>query len=155
MPHRLFRIVYMSRNRLPGTPEEVQAAVDSILDASRRNNVPAGVGGVLMFNNGCFLQVLEGDYDAVSSTFERIQRDERHDEVVVLDAGYQGDRLFSDWSMAFVGLDASDTLRHRALSLDCSKIAMLANDSVLSQLRELCVAEEESASQETPTRQAA
>lgn len=142
MADRLFRIVYMSRNKLPGTPEEVQAQVDVILATSRRNNLPAGVTGVLMFNNGCFLQVLEGAYSAVSQTFERIQRDERHDQVVVLDAGHPDEPLFKDWSMAFVGLDQDNLKRYRALALDYSKAATLANDAVLGQLRQLCTSEE-------------
>ncbi len=142
MPHRLFRIVYLSRNQMPGTPEQVEAEVDAILAVSRGNNLPVGVGGVLLFNNGCFLQVLEGDYTQVSATFERIQRDLRHDQVIVLDAGYPAERLFTDWSMAFVGLNADDVARYSSLSLDFSKIAMLANDDVLSQLHTLVQSEE-------------
>lgn len=144
MPQRLFRIVYMSRNRLPGSPAQIQTVVDEILATSRRNNAPVDVGGVLLFNNGCFLQVLEGEYSEVSKTFERIQRDERHDQVIVLDAGYPSERLFADWSMAFVGLNADDAARYRTLSLDPSRMAMLANDDVLSQLQTLVQAEEDS-----------
>lgn len=142
MPQRLFRIVYMSRNLLPGTPEQIQAEVDGILATSRSNNAPVGVGGMLLFNNGCFLQVLEGDYANISLVFERIQRDPRHDQVIVLDASYPAARLFTDWSMAFVGLNASDARRYGSLSLDSSKMAMLVDDDVLSQLQRLVEAEE-------------
>ncbi len=132
----------MSRNQLPGTPEQVEAGVDAILAVSRGNNAPVGVGGVLLFNNGCFLQVLEGNYANVSATFERIQRDLRHDKVIVLDAGYPAGRLFTDWSMAFVGLNAEDTARYRSLSLNFSNMSSFANDDVLSQLHTLVQAEE-------------
>ncbi len=127
---------------MPGTPEQVKAEVEAILAVSRGNNAPVGIGGVLLFNNGCFLQVLEGDYAKVSATFERIQRDLRHNQVIVLDSGYPAKRLFTDWSMAFVGLNAEDAARYSSLSLDYSRLAMLADDDVLSQLQTLVQAEE-------------
>lgn len=142
MTDLLYRIIYMSRNLLPGTPDEIGAQMETILATSRRNNAPDGVGGVLMFNNGCFLQVLEGAFDAVSATFERIQRDERHDQVIVLEAGYADERCFADWSMAFVGADRADAQRYGALKLDRARLAVLAKNEMLSQLQAL-VGEEE------------
>ncbi len=142
MPDRLYRIIYMSRNVLTGTCDAIAAQVDGILVSSRRNNAPAGVGGVLMFNNGCFLQVLEGPFAAVSATFERIQRDEGHDEVIVLEAGYPEERRFADWSMAFVGADRADAHRYELLKLDRARLAVLAKDEMLAQLQGL-VGEEE------------
>lgn len=142
MHDRLFRIIYASRNRLPGSDEEVARQVDEILATSRRNNAPNGVGGVLLFNNGCFFQVLEGTFAAVSATFERIQRDDRHDQVVVLEAGYPDERRFADWSMAFVGANAADARRYGALQLDAARLAILSKDALLSQLEGLVGAEE-------------
>ena len=40
---------------------------------------------------------------AVEALFEHIQIDERHDEVVLLEAGPVSQRDFGDWSMAFAG----------------------------------------------------
>ena len=56
-----------------------------------------------MFNSGCFAQVLEGPLGAVAATFERIQRDARHADVMVLDFRPVSERSFGAWSMAFVG----------------------------------------------------
>jgi len=99
----LFRLVYYSRNRLPGAPAAMAAAIERILEASRRNNAGVAVSGALMFNAGCFGQVLEGPHDAVEETFERIQQDERHGDVAVLAFGPIENRSFENWSMAFVG----------------------------------------------------
>lgn len=100
----LFRLVYYSRNRLPGGgPAGMAAAVAQILEASRRNNAGVDVSGALMFNAGCFGQVLEGPRDAVEATFERIQQDDRHGDVAVLAFGPVEARSFENWSMAFVG----------------------------------------------------
>ena len=103
MASDLYRLVYYSRNRIPGTPAEVAAEIDSILAASQRNNSGVGVTGALIFNAGIFAQVLEGTRRDIESTFERIQRDERHGEVQVLALEEVQGRGFPSWSMAFVG----------------------------------------------------
>jgi hypothetical protein len=54
----------------------------------------------LMYSAGFFAQVLEGDLAAVQQTFEIIQRDPRHCDVVVLQAVRIGERLFGKWDMA-------------------------------------------------------
>ena len=81
----LQRLVYYSRNAIPGTSGELERHIEQILETSRRNNEAVGVTGALMFNNGCFAQILEGPREAVEKTFERIQRDPRHSDVVLLD----------------------------------------------------------------------
>ena len=96
------RLVYYSRNRVPETAMSA-GAIQAILDTSRINNSRVGVTGALMFNAGCFAQVLEGPRDAVEATFERIQQDERHGDVSLLAFGPVADRAFETWSMGFVG----------------------------------------------------
>ena len=59
--------------------------------------------GALVVDGGCFAQALEGPREAVERTFERIQRDARHSDVVVLQLAAVGRRGFPAWSMAFVG----------------------------------------------------
>lgn len=137
-----FRLIYTSRNMMQGHPEQIERGIASILDISRRNNRSAGVGGVLMFNNGCFLQVLEGPLDTVTSTFERIQCDRRHADVIVLEAGDVADRLFTDWSMAFVGSNVADLARYRELSLNRVSSEILQGGGVLGMLHELVQADE-------------
>lgn len=99
----LFRLVYYSRNRIPGGGAEKAAAVRQILEASRRNNQLAGITGALLFNSGCFGQVLEGPRQAVEARFETIQRDPRHGDVSLLAFAPAQERAFPNWSMAFVG----------------------------------------------------
>ena len=52
--------------------------VDSILASSIRNNAANGVTGVLIATRTHFLQVLEGGFEALNETFERISSDTRH-----------------------------------------------------------------------------
>jgi len=105
MNDELYRLVYYSRNRVPLHEQEPTAAIREILASSRRNNSGAGVTGALLFNSGCFGQVLEGGRRAIEATFERIQRDPRHDDVSLLDFQRVDARSFPTWSMAFVGTD--------------------------------------------------
>ena len=99
----LYRVVYCSRNLLPDAAGSLAAQMQDILGTSRRNNARDGISGALMFSGGCFVQALEGPQDAVETTFERIQCDERHTEITVLAAGPIAERDFADWSMAFHG----------------------------------------------------
>lgn len=98
----LFRILYCSRNSILGQQGAFAVELDRILASSRVNNARSGVTGALMYNEGYFAQVLEGPLEAVQQTFERIQCDERHDEVVVLQAVDVEERLFGIWDMAMV-----------------------------------------------------
>lgn len=104
---QLCRVLYCSRNLIPGAPEAVAAAIRSILATSRENNARDGITGGLLFSEGCFAQVLEGPLDAVENAFERIQCDERHSEVTVLQSGPIATRDFPNWSMAFTGRNAA------------------------------------------------
>ncbi len=114
MRQDLHRLVYYSRNRLPA--EMIGDEVRAILAASRRNNLRAGVTGALLFNAGCFGQVLEGTCGAVETTFERIQRDPRHGEVSLLAFAPAERRAFASWSMGFVGSDADEAGRFRGIA---------------------------------------
>ncbi|MFD2191733.1 BLUF domain-containing protein [Pistricoccus aurantiacus] len=103
MQESLYRLVYVSRNRIDENDDKLREEIAGILACSRRNNTQADVTGALMFNRGCFAQVLEGPHDAVQETFERIQCDERHSHVSVLSFEVAETRGFSHWAMAYVG----------------------------------------------------
>lgn len=126
MTETTHRLVYYSRNRLPGSAEDMATDIDGILDASRRNNALVGVTGALMFNAAYFAQVLEGPQKAIEATFERIQQDPRHGDVSLM-AFEPASRTFTDWSMAFVGSGKSATARFDAIAgetgFDPSKIS--------------------------------
>ncbi|MES1936428.1 BLUF domain-containing protein [Salinisphaera hydrothermalis] len=107
MTESLYRLVYFSRNALAGDAEAVRAEIETILECSRRNNAAANVTGALMFNGGCFAQVLEGPYGAIQATLERIQCDARHSGLRVLAFDRRSARGFAHWSMAYVGAAAN------------------------------------------------
>jgi len=72
-----------------------------ILAQSRESNRKTDITGMLLFKDGHFLQVLEGEEDAVRELFARISRDPRHVKVRTLAEGTRDRRAFVDWSMGF------------------------------------------------------
>jgi hypothetical protein len=103
MSDPLYRLVYYSRNVIRGPQADIASEIDGILATSQRNNARVGVTGALIFNAGIFAQVLEGSQRAIEETFERIQRDPRHGEVMVLAFERAASRGFPTWSMGFLG----------------------------------------------------
>ena len=78
--------------------------VNSILSSSSKNNSSNGITGVLVATETHFLQVLEGEFEALNATLERISRDTRHQEVQMISFAEIEERRFSDWSMHGIGL---------------------------------------------------
>ncbi len=118
MSNGLHRLVYHSRTCMLGPSDEVALAIRSILEVSRINNGQVDVTGALMFNQGCFAQVLEGPRDAVEATFERIQQDERHGSIMLLAFDPVPSRGFPNWSMAYVGAKREDAAAYAGLAAE-------------------------------------
>lgn len=146
MTDSLHRLVYYSRNRLLGSAEMVDRDVRGILEVSRTNNARVGVTGALIFNSGLFAQVLEGVQTDVEATFERIQRDERHDDVALMSFGHVAERGFSNWSMAFVGASERDAARFGGIAGESGfDPSRLTGDRVYEMLYSLTLDEEQNA----------
>ncbi|MBY0296220.1 MAG: BLUF domain-containing protein [Methylobacterium sp.] len=147
----LYRLVYASKNLLQRPEEEVAASVVQILEASQRNNARAGVTGALMFNDGAFAQVLEGPRKGVEETFERIQCDDRHGDVTVLQCGPVERRGFANWSMAFVGQSARGQALWKGLAAESGfDPSRMSGDAVFAMLHGLVLEEEAAPVVQTP-----
>ncbi|MCG8591615.1 MAG: BLUF domain-containing protein [Proteobacteria bacterium] len=82
--------------------------LESILEAARRNNTVAQVTGMLVYHEGSFLQVLEGEREIVEALFDRIESDPRHTSAMVLLRAEVPERGFDQWSMGFYRTQGSD-----------------------------------------------
>jgi hypothetical protein len=88
--------------------------VNSILASSTRNNPENDITGVLVATRTHFLQVLEGEFEALNATFERIARDKRHDTLQLISFTEIEERQFADWAMHGIGLfDLNQELKSR------------------------------------------
>ena len=96
----MFEIVYTSAARRMMDPQEL----GQILAVARRNNQRLGVTGILLYEHGSFIQVLEGDEPVVRELLQTIERDERHYRLQVRDERAISERNFASWSMGFVSI---------------------------------------------------
>lgn len=88
-------LVYTSRATMPFDPPVLEGLV---ADARKRNR-QEDVTGVIVFDEGRFLQWLEGPADGVERIATSIQRDPRHRDIAILRKEDAGRRTFSNWDM--------------------------------------------------------
>ena len=131
----LHRLVYRSRSAIIDIEADIRTEVEQILETARARNAEVGVTGALLFNGTSFVQVLEGTREAVEETFERIQLDPRHADVVLLDMKPVEARNFRTWSMAHVS-DAADAMTDLAERSGFDRDAVRA-DAITERLHEL------------------
>ena len=94
----VFQVFYVSR----ATAAFDNAQIQSILQASRRQNSRLDVTGCLLFSGHCFAQVLEGRQAVVSALARKIAADPRHVGVRVLSEGQRDERDYADWAMGYL-----------------------------------------------------
>jgi hypothetical protein len=83
--------------------------VARILAKSRRNNAQRQIVGALLFGDGCFLQCLEGQAQAVDALYGKIAADQRHRDVTVLLRSSITACSFGDWAMKYAPGDQALT----------------------------------------------
>lgn len=77
--------------------------INHLVGKARARNRSLDVTGMLLFEDGCFLQTLEGPPRAVAAVWSSIQRDQRHAHIEVLSEHIAASRLFSDWNLLLDG----------------------------------------------------
>ena len=137
MTESLSRILYCSKNLIAGGDQQQKDVLASILDKARRKNAEQDVTGALLYNSGYFAQVLEGPKTAIEATFERIQRDDRHGDVTVLEFAESDTRDFAEWSMAHVAPMAGQQSAAKDTLFRAMAAPQTASSDVLELLRTL------------------
>jgi len=89
--------------------------LDLLVTRARARNRSLDVTGMLLFEDGCFLQTLEGPPDALRTLWSSIQQDDRHNQIEVLSEHFVSARLFSDWDLL---LDGRFDANHRRTGLE-------------------------------------
>lgn len=93
-------LIYTSVAARPMDEVELHA----LLVEARLANAQLGITGMLLYKDGNFMQVLEGEHEVVNLLSRRISRDTRHLNVFTLHSGTIDARQFPDWSMGFRNL---------------------------------------------------
>jgi Sensors of blue-light using FAD len=96
----LIRLLYASRAKTGAD----DSTMSSILQQSRKNNPDHGITGLLCHSGDIYLQVLEGGRMSVNALYNKIAKDPRHTDVVVLDYEEVSERAFASWTMGQVDL---------------------------------------------------
>jgi hypothetical protein len=81
-----------------------------LLRISRAKNEASGLTGLLLFSADRFVQLLEGDEEAVRTLYARICEDNRHHEITTIFEREVEARDCPDWSMGFQALPDSEWL---------------------------------------------
>jgi hypothetical protein len=96
----MHRLIYVSTaKQLLNTDELVE-----ILTKAKEKNSRLGITGMLLYKEGNFMQLLEGEEKIVRDLYETIRLDVRHHDAIILLDEPAEDRLFADWSMGFKDL---------------------------------------------------
>ena len=93
----MFRLIYVS------TARELmdKDALLGILAKAREKNARLGITGMLLYKDGNFLQLLEGEERIVRGIYETIARDTRHFDTMITMEEAVNERMFTEWSMGF------------------------------------------------------
>jgi len=93
----MFRLIYVS------TARELmdKDALLGILAKAREKNARLGITGMLLYKDGNFLQLLEGEERIVRGIYETIARDTRHFDTMITMEEAVSERMFTEWSMGF------------------------------------------------------
>jgi hypothetical protein len=100
----MISLTYLSTATVPFSSSDLS----ELLASTRERNHADGLTGVMLYAGGHFIQTLEGDEDAVATTFERIGRDTRHRDVYIALREEIQARAFPDWSMGFETVDLDE-----------------------------------------------
>src|ERR1700722_7792397 len=94
---QLIRCIYASL----ATPNFKEDELPLLLERARQFNALHSLTGMLLYIEGSFFQLLEGEAEAVDAIYTRIMRDPRHTRVTLIIRESIAQRDFSEWTMGF------------------------------------------------------
>ena len=100
----LYRVTYVSSATARMTKDDLMM----LLRQCREYNSEHGITGMLLYSNGTFLQVLEGNEQQIDDLLQTINKDPRHSDVRMLERREIEQRDYGDWSMGFKRVSADE-----------------------------------------------
>lgn len=94
----LYTLTYLSRALRRFSVRDLRALAHEAARFNRAHEIT----GVLFFGGGHFVQRLEGPENELLALMARIQQDERHELLSLVDHHPLAERLFPEWGMALV-----------------------------------------------------
>ena len=96
-------VIYVSRATAPLTAEALTELHRQVREANRQ----AGISGCLLYQDGCFMQMLEGRFEVLRALIDRIRADARHGDFRLVIEGPAQRRVFRDWGMVLHDLSGA------------------------------------------------
>jgi len=75
--------------------------LEALLLSARKQNLHAGITGVLLYHDGSFFQFLEGPEPELEAAYARISTSKQHRGIIRLFHRAADRRYFDDWQMGF------------------------------------------------------
>jgi len=123
LEQKILQFAYLSR----ATEPFEEAELFQLIDHSQKNNKPKGLSGMLVYNSGYFLQLLEGPEDLVQSLMDTIGRDPRHVDIQRVFENHTSQRIFGSWYMAYKNLSTFNPLLRQRVENLITKLAGKSN----------------------------
>lgn len=93
----MYQLIYISSATKSLTREDFLELVAH----AQKQNAAMGITGVLMFKDGNFMQVLEGEQELIAKLYADIKVDPRHTLVSIIQEGPISLREYSEWSSTY------------------------------------------------------
>jgi len=87
-------------------PNLTETQIQEVLNFSRNWNNDHNITGILLYSEGNFFQVLEGEKELLKTLFSRISIDKRHQNVMVIFEKEVSQPKFEDYQSDFISLDS-------------------------------------------------
>lgn len=100
----LFELIYRSEADANVSDDDLL----NILGKARLHNGQHQITGCLLYNDHHFVQILEGEFNTLNELYNKIKKDSRHHNVVLLHMKEIASRSYPEWTMAFKALEADD-----------------------------------------------
>jgi blue light- and temperature-responsive anti-repressor len=106
--------------------------LEGMVSKARERNHSLGVTGMLLYENGKFLQTLEGPAKGLDQIWTSIRQDDRHRNIEVLSEHVVSGRLFSDWDLLLYNRDTDKC--SASLKVDAGENELLIDTRQLARL---------------------
>jgi hypothetical protein len=112
-------ICYVSNSIVDISDEDIK----NIFERTLTNNETFKITGILIFNNGHFFQVLEGEENHVKRVYSSIVKDHRHHGIIKLLDTKIKDSIFAEYETGFTVMKDFSRIRKLKIYFDWIKQA--------------------------------
>lgn len=114
----LSQLVYVSNRKPNCTSEEIE----KILASCKKNNPPLNITGVLLYSDTKFIQLVEGDAKVIMELYDKIKKDSRHTNPMMIAYNPIKEKAFPSWHMANRDISKTEIQFKTDISEDDKKI---------------------------------